>query len=53
MSTMMHDILNERLDAQTANAVCNVGGKMLKSVEMQYRYGSKAQPADLTLRIAP
>lgn len=42
MSALMSDVIEGRLSAETANAVCNAGGKLLKVVEMQYRYGAKA-----------
>lgn len=40
MSLLMADLLSERVGTSTANAVCNAGGKMLKAVEMQQRYGT-------------
>ena len=39
MSYMMGDIVTGRMTPQTANAMCNAGGKMLKVVEMQHKYG--------------
>lgn len=39
MSLLMSDLLTERVATSIANAVCNAGGKMLKAVEMQQRYG--------------
>jgi hypothetical protein len=39
MSAMMSDILDGRIEPIKANAVCNAGGKLLKVVEMQLRYG--------------
>lgn len=42
MSALMGDILAGRVDANTGNAVCRAGDKLLKVVEMQYRYGAKA-----------
>lgn len=41
MSAMMSDIVTGRIDPQVANAVCNAGGKLLKAVEMQYKFGTK------------
>jgi hypothetical protein len=41
MSAMMSDIVAGRIDPMVANAVCNAGGKLLKAVEMQYKYGVK------------
>ena len=45
MSALMSDIIEGRIDAITANAACNAGGKLLKVVEMQYRLAAMgAQP---------
>ena len=42
MSALMSDVIEGRISAETANAACNAGGKLLKVVEMQYRYQTKA-----------
>lgn len=42
MSALMSDVLEGRISTDVANAACNAGGKLLKVVEMQYRYGAKA-----------
>jgi hypothetical protein len=39
MSLLIGDIASDRIDAKTANAMCNAGGKLLKVVEMQHKYG--------------
>lgn len=49
MSALMSDIIAERISPVTANAACNAGGKLLKVVEMQYKYGGKEQDRVLTL----
>lgn len=36
----MADLADGLIDPRTGNAMCNAGGKMLKVIEMQYRYGS-------------
>lgn len=41
MSALMSDIIEGRIDPIVANATCNAGGKLLKVVEMQLRYGAK------------
>ena len=41
MSAIMSDVIDGRLQPQVANAVCNAGGKLLKVVEMQYKYASR------------
>lgn len=40
MSALMTDLLTGRVSPQVGNAVCNAGGKLLKIVEMQARYGT-------------
>lgn len=42
MSNLMSDLIAGRVSAQTANAVCNAGGKLLKVVEMRHKYGRQA-----------
>jgi len=39
MSALMSDTLSGRVDPQVANSVCNISGKLLKVVELQYKYG--------------
>jgi hypothetical protein len=39
MSATMADLATGALTAQVANAIGNVGGKLLKVCEMQHRYG--------------
>jgi hypothetical protein len=41
MSSMMTDLLEGSLQPEVANAVTNAGGKMLKVVELQQKYGAK------------
>lgn len=45
MSALMGDVLNGRISTDVANATCNAGGKMLKCIEMQYKYGSRTKKA--------
>jgi hypothetical protein len=40
MSALMSDILEGRVTPQVGNAVVNAGGKLLKVVEMQLKYGT-------------
>lgn len=42
MSAMMSDIIEGKLNPQTANAAINAGGKLLKVVEMEYKYGGQS-----------
>ena len=41
MSSLMSDLIEGRIGPDIANAVCNAGGKMLKVVEMQHKYGKR------------
>lgn len=43
MSAVMSDVLTGSIEPQVANAACNVGAKLLKVVEMQYRYGKRLE----------
>lgn len=53
MSALMTDIITGKVNPQVANAVCNAGGKLLKIVEMQYRYGSESGgPTEKVLTLA-
>lgn len=44
MSALMSDVLEGKLKPGTANAAVNAGGKLLKVVEMKFRYGSPDAP---------
>ena len=37
----MCDAILNRVPASRVNAACNAGGKLLKLVEMEYRYGKR------------
>lgn len=39
MSALLTDTIAGRIEPQVANAVCNISGKLLKVVELQYKYG--------------
>lgn len=41
MSALMGDIISGRVTPDVGNAACNAGGKLLKIVEMQYKYGTQ------------
>ena len=45
MSALMSDVIEGTISPGVANAACNAGGKLLKVVEMQYRYGQQ-QPKE-------
>ncbi len=38
-SLLIGDIASGRIDVKEANAMCNAGGRVLKSVEMKHKYG--------------
>jgi hypothetical protein len=40
MSNLMSDLLAERVSPRVGTAVCNAGGKLLKVVELQFKYGN-------------
>lgn len=41
MSALMTDIISSRVTPAVGNAACNAGGKLLKVVEMQHKYGTQ------------
>lgn len=41
MSAMMSDIIDGSITPAVGNAACNAGGKLLKVVEMNMKYGTK------------
>lgn len=54
LSLLMADLLCERVSTSIANSVCNAGGKMLKAVEMQQRYGTTQKHTGLKeLKLIP
>lgn len=40
MSALMCDLIEGRVTPSVGNATCNAGGKLLKVVEMQQKYGT-------------
>jgi hypothetical protein len=36
----MSDLIDGRIAPNVGNATCNAGGKLLKVVELQYKYGT-------------
>jgi len=45
MSALMSDLIEGRLTPSVGNATCNAGGKLLKVVELQYKYGTQGPGA--------
>jgi len=52
MSCLMSDIVAGRVTPQVGNGACNAGGKLLKVVEMQYKYGDTTPGRPKTLFLA-
>jgi hypothetical protein len=53
MSALMSDVIDGSISPNIANAAVNAGGKLLKVVEMQYRYGSSKEQRETVLVLAP
>lgn len=53
MSALMSDVITGRVTPDIANATCNAGGKLLKIVEMQYKYGSSQERREPAFILAP
>ena len=43
MSALMSDLISGAVAPNIGNAACNAGGKLLKAVEMQHKYGTMNQ----------
>ena len=53
LSAMMGDLAAERMTTGRGNAISNAAGKMLKNVELAYKYGRKDSAALIpVLRLA-
>lgn len=52
MSALMSDLIDGRVTPSIGNATCNAGGKLLKVVEMSYRYGTQGPGTQRTLILA-
>ena len=42
MSALMGDIISGRVTPGVGNAACNAGGKLLRIVEMQHKFGTQS-----------
>lgn len=49
MSCLMSDLIEGSVNPVVGNAVCNAGAKLLKVVEMSYRYGNGKGMGNLNL----
>ncbi len=45
MSALMSDLIEGHVTPNIGNAACNAGGKLLKVVEMEYKYGTRGPGA--------
>lgn len=52
MSAVMSDLIEGNMTPAVGNAVCNAGGKILKVVEMQHKYGTQHQGKAKVLELA-
>lgn len=52
MSAIMSDVIAGRLTPNMTNAACNAGGKLLKMVDLEYKYGTDPERKQGTLTIA-
>lgn len=52
MSALMSDLARGKIAANAGNAMCNAGGKMLKMVDLEYKYGTNPERKRGTLTIA-
>jgi len=52
MSALMSDLIDGRVAPNVGNATCNAGGKLLKVVEMQFKYGTDGPGQRKTLVLA-
>jgi len=41
----MSDVISGAVTASVTNAACNAGGKMLKMVELEYKYATRPKAA--------
>jgi hypothetical protein len=54
MSALLSDTIAGRVDPQISNAACNISGKLLKVVELQFKYGKPVDGvAERMLQLTP
>lgn len=51
MSALMCDIAAKRIEPRAANAICNAGGKLLRIVELQQKYGTEEKSDEGTGKV--
>ena len=52
MSAIMSDVIAGRLTPNMTNAACNAGGKLLKMVDLEYKYGTDPERPHRALTVA-
>ena len=52
MSSLMSDVIGGALTPEVTNAACNAGGKLLKMVELEYKYATKPNRAMRSIPVA-
>lgn len=52
MSALMSDVIAGRIASNVTNAVCNAGGKLLKMVELEYKYAGSPKEQHRSLAVA-
>jgi hypothetical protein len=52
MSAIMSDVIAGRLTPNMTNAACNAGGKLLKMVDLEYKYGTNPERPHKALTVA-
>lgn len=52
MSALMTDVIRGALNPEITNAACNAGGKLLKMVELEYKYAVEPDRRNRQLNVA-
>lgn len=51
MSSLMSDLIEGRINPGVGNAVCNAGGKLLKMIELEQRFGTPGTSGGKSLQL--
>jgi hypothetical protein len=52
MSSMISDVVEGKITPQVTNAACNAGGKLMKMIELTYKYGvAGKRPEERSLKL--
>lgn len=52
MSALMGDVITGTVSPDVTNAACNAGGKLLKMVELEYKYAANAARRERVLHLS-